>query len=978
MTDALTRISSALAGRYEIERELGRGGMAIVYRAKDLRHWRPVAIKVMGADVATTVGAERFLREIEIAASLTHPNILPLIDSGALDDGRAYYIMPFIDGESLRQKLTRERQLPIEEAVRLAREAADALQYAHDRGIVHRDIKPENILLGGGHAVVADFGVARALTQGGAATLTQTGTAIGTPLYMSPEQAAADPSVDQRSDVYSLGVVLYEMLGGSAPHSGQTNQAIMARKMAGPPPSLRAIRPAITPALEQAVFKSIEVSAADRFSTARELSAALASAVTPTSTPSTPTPARARWPALVAATLVVAGGAIAGWKIFGKTTPVDDHVVAVVPFRVSGVDTSATRYRLGMLELLHSSFTGEGGLRSVSPASVLSVWRGMVKSPAEDLPEDRALALARRVGAGRLLTGSIVGVPNGLVIDATLAPVDGGAPINARAEGHPDSVLALVDRIVGDLLVRSSIGAARPQLGTLTSPSLPALKAYLDGQSAYRSGEFAEAAKLYNAAIKLDSGFALAGLGLAKTSGWGASGASYEDGMRVAWLGRDRLGPRDRTQFELYGGANYPGPSYAKDATGVVERLVQLAPDDPEAWHEYGDHFFHYGRMLDIPDAVNLARRGFERAVFLDSGFSAPVAHLIDLGGLTGDTAAVRRYYTLRSRQADAGGVPVRFLQRWRTAVTFNDSAAIDSLHQAVRDGANVGTAMTFAATEALDLPMAELALERQWRERSTGQLFAAVSLVQLYESMGRPSSAERVLGEMADRRFWHMSQSLRVIGAIYSQLDTIAGAKAALALERFADTTTATDLGGRRIRWVSLALAQLWRASRGGYSSLDRVASLGKTLVGSPQSANYGLEEELLIAVLEAVSESQRKGATAALDRLDSITARGPTHYSFARGLAALTAARLLEEKGDNVAALRAVRRSPYDFANASNLQGVIAREEGRLAAMTGDRAGAIAAYQRYLRFRANAEPPLVAERERVRAELQRLTDAR
>src|SRR4051812_7600189 len=314
MNDGLSQVSTALAGRYEVEKELGRGGMATVYRAKDLRHGRTVAIKVMSADVATSVGAERFLREIEIAAGLTHPNILALIDSGTLADGQAYYIMPFIDGESLRQKLAREGPLSIDDAVRLAREVADALQHAHDRGIVHRDIKPENILLSGGHAVVADFGVARALTQPGG-TLTQTGSAIGTPLYMSPEQAAADPSVDARSDVYSLGVVLYEMLAGTAPHQGQTAQAIMARKMIGPPPALRAIRPAISVALEQTVLKSVEVAAADRFATARDFGAALNPATISGANASSPA-ASARSTRLrlaVAAAVIVATG-LGAWK----------------------------------------------------------------------------------------------------------------------------------------------------------------------------------------------------------------------------------------------------------------------------------------------------------------------------------------------------------------------------------------------------------------------------------------------------------------------------------------------------------------------------------------------------------------------------------------------------------------------------------------------------------------------------------------
>src|SRR5689334_25189836 len=212
-------VAAALADRYRIERELGAGGMATVYLAEDLKHRRRVAIKVLRPELGAAVGAERFLREIETTANLRHPHILPLYDSGSAG-GLLYYVMPLVEGESLRDRLAREKQLPIDDALRIAREVADALSYAHARGVIHRDIKPENILLEGGHAVVADFGIARAVSTAGADRLTETGMAIGTPMYMSPEQAAGDPDLDGRSDLYSLGCVLYEMLGVQAPFTG--------------------------------------------------------------------------------------------------------------------------------------------------------------------------------------------------------------------------------------------------------------------------------------------------------------------------------------------------------------------------------------------------------------------------------------------------------------------------------------------------------------------------------------------------------------------------------------------------------------------------------------------------------------------------------------------------------------------------------------------------------------------------------------
>jgi hypothetical protein len=285
---------------------------------------------------------------------------------------------------------------------------------------------------------------------------------------------------------------------------------------------------------------------------------------------------------------------------------------------------------------------------------------------------------------------------------------------------------------------------------------------------------------------------------------------------------------------------------------------------------------------------------------------------------------------------------------------------------------------MTFAEGEAIDLELPLIGLENRWRGSSSNRGITATLLVQLYENLGQPARAERFLAEMASARMWHLSQSLRVTGAIYSQLDTIAAAKAVAELTRFADTVNAVAIVARRERWIGQAIVQLWRASRGDYSGLERTAAMGKPLLRSPHSAEFGSEEALMIAMLEAIGESRRKGERAALERLDSALARGANAPSLVRSLAALTAARLWEDRSDRVAALRALRRNSFDFSNSNKDRAVISREEGRLAAMTGDKATAIKAYERYLRFRANADPSLVADREKVRAELQRLTDSR
>ncbi|MGE3527219.1 MAG: protein kinase, partial [Gemmatimonadales bacterium] len=275
MNETIAGLTAALADRYRIERELGQGGMATVYLAQDLKHDRQVAIKVLRPELAAVIGAERFLREIKTIATLQHPHILGLIDSGEVQ-GTAYYVMPFVDGESLRDRLTREKQLPIPDAVRLATEVADALDYAHRHGIVHRDIKPENILLHDGRALVADFGIALAVSAAGGTRMTETGMSLGTPHYMSPEQAMGEREISARSDVYALGCVTYEMLAGEPPFTGPTAQAIIARVVTEDPRSLAGQRKTIPPGVEAAVFTAMAKLPADRFATAAEYAAALA------------------------------------------------------------------------------------------------------------------------------------------------------------------------------------------------------------------------------------------------------------------------------------------------------------------------------------------------------------------------------------------------------------------------------------------------------------------------------------------------------------------------------------------------------------------------------------------------------------------------------------------------------------------------------------------------------------------------------
>jgi len=370
--DLDARLTAALADRYALERELGRGGMATVYLARDVRHERRVALKVMRPEIAVGLGAERFLREIRIAAQLSHPHILPLFDSGEAA-GLLFYVMPYVEGESLRDRLVREKQLPLEEALRLGAEVAGALAHAHSRGVVHRDIKPENILLEGGHARVADFGIARAVHAAGGETLTETGLAVGTPAYMSPEQAAGAKELDARSDIYSLGCVLYEMLGGEVPYLGTTPQSIFAKKMSGPPPLLSALRDTVSPELERVVEKALARSPADRWSGAQPLADALFAAATGLAgAESTPGRRRLRVPlrrwrtrALVAGVTVLALVA-ASWAVVARRGPgLDPKRVMVAPFENATGDTA-----LGRLGIEVSEWISQGLVQANIPGII--------------------------------------------------------------------------------------------------------------------------------------------------------------------------------------------------------------------------------------------------------------------------------------------------------------------------------------------------------------------------------------------------------------------------------------------------------------------------------------------------------------------------------------------------------------------------------------------------------------------------------
>ena len=434
MTDPFAELNASLADRYVVDRELGRGGMALVYLARDIKHERFVALKTLRPEIAMALGRERFLREIKLAARLQHPNILPVYDSGDAS-GTLYYVMPFVEGESLRDRLEREPQLPLDDALQITREVSDALAYAHSHDVVHRDIKPENIMLSGGHAIVTDFGIARAVDAAGGDKLTETGLAIGTPAYMPPEQSAGTGKVDRRSDIYSLACVLYETLAGQPPFTGPTAQAIMARHSLDAVPRLKVVRDAIPDDVEVVIERALEKVPADRYQTAVQFRDALNSAstgavsrITAAGRPSR-IRQRTRRVGLASAGVGVVVLAAAAWFLFGRgsgdgsdTGGLAQNRVAVLYFNDDSRDSSLGYLADGLTEALIDQLSGIRAIDVVSRNGV-APFRG------RDVARD---SVARALNAANLVDGEVENL--GARERVTIRLVDGASGADVRRQ----------------------------------------------------------------------------------------------------------------------------------------------------------------------------------------------------------------------------------------------------------------------------------------------------------------------------------------------------------------------------------------------------------------------------------------------------------------------------------------------------------------------------------------------------------------
>ena len=478
------QLRTALSESYSVDRELGRGGMATVYLAQDMKHDRVVALKVLHPELAASLGPDRFLREIKLAARLNHPHILPLFDSGE-SQGFLYYVMPYVEGESLRERLDRERQLPVDEAVHHARSIASALDYAHRQNIVHRDIKPENVMLYEGEAMVMDFGIAKALSAAGTETLTQTGMMVGTPAYVSPEQAAGEINLDGRSDQYSLACVLYEMLTGERAFTGPTAQAIMSKRFTESPKPIRSLRPGVPENVERALTKAMSTDSSSRYKTSAMFAQALASgsATTPTDTATLPQPS------------------VSAAKS-----------VAVLPFANMSNDPDNEYFADGMAEEIINALSKIQSLRVASRTVSFAL-----KGKNEDLGE-----VGRKLHVSTVLDGSVRRMGNRLRITAQLVNVADGYQLwSDRYDRDMEDVFAIQDEISQAIVKALRVILSedeKKQIEKARAVNVQAYDFYLRGRTFFnklgrKNLEFAK--QMFNRAIQVDPEYALAYAGVA-------------------------------------------------------------------------------------------------------------------------------------------------------------------------------------------------------------------------------------------------------------------------------------------------------------------------------------------------------------------------------------------------------------------------------------------------------------------------------
>ena len=978
-SDFRDRLDQALSGQYRIERELGGGGMSRVFVAEEVALGRRVVVKVLEPEFAQGLSVERFAREAKLLARLQDPRIVPVLAAGDAG-GVPYYTMPFVDGESLRARIERAaasgQPVPLAESVSLLRDVALALEYAHARGVVHRDIKPENVLLSGRTALVADFGIAKALAAadltGGtrASTLTQAGTSLGTPAYMPPEQATGD-AVDHRADLYAWGVIAYELLAGRHPFADKTSaQQLVAAHILESPAAVTAHRPDLPAKLATVVMESLEKEPTDRPLSARDIVATLDAVSSQLSgdapfAGAAPRGGRRAW--VIAATAATAAiASIAGVLIARRpatTENTDAALIAVVPFRVSSADPSLGYLREGMVDLIAAKLVRSP--RTVDQRSLLAAWRRAGGADG-DLDRGTAAQLAASLGAGRLIEGDIVGNASQLTVSATLASAPNGANrARAAATGAASQLAVLVDSVIARLLVLDA-GESEQRVASLASTPLAALEAYLAGQASYRAGRYVDAADRFAEALRIDSTFALAGLGASLAADWTLDPRGNR-GRAVAIRYAEKLGVRDR----LYLGPTDPDSATTSYAESFARReaAVDVAPDSPDLWYRLGDNQFHYGpAVFGMAEAYRRSIAVLERGLALDSSYAPLLEHLPAMYEYLGDTARARLATVRLMRDTAAFYYPAnRVLYAADSASRAGAIADLDSKSPFL-----AAYTVVVMVVRGLDLWFADGLLRRARARSATSLDRNFVTQMQYYLAIeqGHPSRAARVALELPNRL------ADRMFVATFWDGDSTAGATHYAQTRKLVAAPPPAAPDARRA-WVTAIfdLAQ-YELARGDTTHASRVIAQLRSLPPVPRAPVESARPARLAMILDAQLSALagRPDAPQRLASLDSLLALGPVgdHVRLAGNL---VASRLWERAGNVRKAYEAVQRwafttNPVD----GSLYATYLREQGRLGAAAGDREGAIDAYRRYLRLRANAEPVLARDLATVRSELEKL----
>ena len=930
---------SLLGGRYTIERELGRGGMAVVYLATDGDTGESVAVKLLDQDIGSAVGADRFRREIKIASALSHPAILPVLDSGETN-GQLYFVMPVVTGESLHARLERETQLPVADAVRITRTIADALEYAHRNGVVHRDVKPENILLQDGIPLLADFGIARASADLRATqALTRTGMSLGTPTYMSPEQAAADRELDGRSDQYSLACVLYELLAGQAPFTAKTAQALMARHMLEPVPSISIVRDTVPEMVEDAINRAMAKSPADRFPSMAKFAEALG---TPETWPASSGARarggrgqRARWRRAVSrrtilaatAALSVAAAGILTMQYVNRPQVVGPSVLlAIAPF--NPLRPEYELWQEGMVDVLARNLDGIGPLGTVSPAVAIRGWGG------RKADRGSARALAKRTKAQYAVFGSLTSAPGSLVrlsaslLDAESDSLWEGSWTGVDVKPLTDSATRFIIERLGE---RYALGAVRRS--PLAETSVEALKLFLQGEQSFRRTAWEPAFAAYTRAAALDTAFALPLRRMGQIIGFqkdNADSAGRSYALRAGRL-NGGLAPRDSLLVladSLFAALTKRDSELSDWPTlrrlfETVDAAALRYPADPEVWYTVGEAREHlgYGTVADVTDESVFA--AFERAIALDAGFAPAYIHATELAfQLRGREAGLRyarAYLALRPTDEEAKGIRL---------VEFLADPARASSPQAARMLDTLGS----------DVLAKALGRIRRWPD-------SAETAITLVRAIARRPASSPTYATDSGRVQRYLPLSLAYRGRLAEAYEALGNRRSQLFGELVLLGGITPDTADAVFaRWLADGSAQARTALQYWAAKGDTV-SIRRFQQRSDSVASAAKGRTRLVAAHDA-GAARAYGLLAKRDTARAI--RGFATLSDTLCLSCymdrLAEARLLASAGELQAADRLLRQRLYTWMTPMEV--LIALERGRIARRRNDRETAVRAF--------------------------------